>query len=240
MTQTYPEECVQSLYDSWWLEDREKPAPCRGRLIKAYIPHVDQVPMALVPRGRTDDARQHQLADCDIIALDYSAVMRPEGLPVAGIPCHPREARGVYRVKQRPALIVAMPGDEIPRNIVPGKPRQQTLPTFLVAPYYGADEGTGKRAGFSQEFIIRVKHLEYSRFFWDKLPLSGANESILRIDHIQPLGSNYKAFEITAFRLHEDAFCFLDELIQWHLTGILSETEGSLLSGLRQDLMSLS
>lgn len=237
MIPIYPEDCVQSLYDSWWQQDTEKAPICRGRLLKAYVPHVDQVPMALVPRDRTEDVRQHQLADCDIVPLDYSSVMRPSGLPVAGIPCVPKEARGVYRVKKRPVLVLALPGDEVPKGLVLGKPRHQTLPTYIVAPYYGADEGTGSRAGFPEAFLDRVRRLEYSRFFWDKLPLSGANESILRIDHIQPLGSNYKAWEMTSFRLDQDALLFLEEMLQWHLTGELIETDTSLLPGLRRDLM---
>lgn len=193
MIPTYPEVCVQSLLDPWWHEDSDNISPCRGRLIKAYIPHVDQVPMALVPRDRTQAVRQHQLADCDIVELDYNAVMRPNGLPVAGIPCFPKEARGVYRVKKRPALILALPGDEVPKGLLMGKPRHQTLPTFIIAPYYGGDENTGTRAGFSEAFLERVRRLEYLRFFWDKLPITGSEGSVLRIDHIQPLGSNYKA-----------------------------------------------
>lgn len=237
MIQTYHEECIQAYYKSWWLEDSDKPLPCRGRLIRAFIPHVDQVPMALVPRDRTDNVRQHQLADCDIMPLDYNSVMRPEGLPVAGIPCFPKEARGVYRVKKRPALILAMPGEEIPKSLILGKPRHQTLPTFIIAPYYGADESTGSRAGFSSAFLDRVRRLEYSRFFWDKLPILGVDESILRIDHMQPLGTNYKAWENTSFRLSDDALSFMEEIVQWHMTGEFIETEESLLPSMRRDMM---
>jgi len=237
MIPNYPELCIQAGCPAWWLEDAGKPQPCRGRLVKAYLPHVSQVPMALVPRGRAEDDRQHQLADCEIVPLDHKAVMEPDGLPVAGIPCPPREARGVYLVKKRPAVILAMPGEELPKGLVLGKPRGQTLPTFIVAPYYGADENTGTRAGYSDAFLDRVRKLEYPRFFWEKLPLSGSTVSVLRVDHIQPLGSNHTSWELTPYRLSEEAMVILNEQIQWHFTGELGDPENSVLAGLIEYLV---
>ena len=54
----FPDDCIQSIIGStnWWTKNNEKKL-CRGALIIAFAPHVDQVPYALEPVGRTDGSR---------------------------------------------------------------------------------------------------------------------------------------------------------------------------------------
>lgn len=222
MTRTFPDDSVQGILGEWWTAENG-PDIRRGRLVKAFVPHVDQMPYLLVPVGRTEEDRQHTLADCEIKPLSVKGSLKRARLPVAGLPCYQGEVRAIYRAKKRPLLILAEPGQEIPRDLMTGKPTYMTAPAFLGAPYYGVDEGTGARAGFPPEFVSRVRHCEYNQFFWDHLPTGGANESLLRIEHLQPIGGHYMSLEAQPWRLTDDALAIMDEWLAWHLTGNVPE-----------------
>ena len=50
------EEGIESLTPgSWWVEGATHPLR-RGQLVKAFVPHVDLVPYAVVPEGRAGDS----------------------------------------------------------------------------------------------------------------------------------------------------------------------------------------
>jgi hypothetical protein len=101
-----------------------------------------------------------------------------------------------------------------------GLPRISTSPTLLVAPYYGADQD-GSRAGYNPKFAERVRHAIYPQFMLDRLPLDrGPTESLLRLDHIQPVGMHYYSFEHSGYELSEEAVeSILDDWIMWVLLG---------------------
>lgn len=225
MILTFPDDSVQGVLGQWWTAE-ESPTIRRGRLVKAFVPHVDQLPYLLVPVGRTE-AREHTLAECEIKPLNVKGPQERARLPVAGLPCYQGEVRSVYRAKKRPLLILADPGQEIPRDLMAGKPKTLTAPTILGAPYYGVDEGTGTRAGYPPEFVKRVRHCEYNQFFWDKLPIGGSNESLLRVEHLQPVGFHYMSLEAQPWRLTDDTLAIMDDWLIWHLTGYLP-SDGSL------------
>jgi hypothetical protein len=63
----YPDNAIQSMIDAWWVED-PSPSLCRGRLIKAFLPHVDQIPKQLIATGRSS-ATDHTQADYEIAPL---------------------------------------------------------------------------------------------------------------------------------------------------------------------------
>ncbi|KAB1440341.1 hypothetical protein [Pseudodesulfovibrio senegalensis] len=215
MTQICPEDCMHSHVDPWWVEaDSNVPEP--GRLLWVYVPHVGQEPMALVPTGRADDARQHALADCKIMPANHEEVFQRSKLPVAGLPCYDREMLSVYRAKRRPALVLAAPHVPLDREEFKGKPSYMTAATYMIAPYYGVEEGTGKRAGYPATFMERVRHGEYPQFFWDSLPVGNEDESILRLDQIYPLSTMFRAFELTDFKLSEAALAVIQEWMEWH------------------------
>ncbi len=231
----YPDDCFQYLCDPWWLKSNECPLS-RGRLIWAFVPHVDQVPCALSPIGRTD-SREHQLADCEITPLSIDTHIKKSTLPVAGLTCYDGELRTVYRAKKRPMLLIALAGHEIPKSLTRGKPKYQTSATHLAIPYYGGNTD-GKRAGFNPEFLKKIRHCSYPQFSWDMLPIDGAEESVLRIDHIQPISTHYKSFEPTEYILSDDALMFMDEWIAWHLSGQFPDDD-SLFGFTRLELSSL-
>lgn len=88
----------------------------------------------------------------------------------------------------------------------------------------GIHERTGKRAGFNPEFVRRVRRGIYPQFMWDTLPVGGSTaESILRLDHVQPIGRHHDSIEFTPYRLSEDALSILDEWLRWLIKGDFEE-----------------
>lgn len=97
----YPIDCIQSLIDPWWVA-ADKSTLVRGQLIKAFVPHVDQEPMALRPVGRKE-ATCHDLADCTITRVSIKDPYKhDDALPVAGLTCFSGECRMVLRAKNGP------------------------------------------------------------------------------------------------------------------------------------------
>lgn len=216
MTPMYPEDSIQYIIGAWWTGENSSELK-RGRLIRAFLPHVDQVPKQLIAVGRSDPT-DHTRADYRIAPLGTHQPKRP-GLPVAALPAFDNEVNVVYRAKKRPALVVCEGGGSIDKSLILGKPKWQTAPTILVAPYYGVNEG-GTRAGFNPEFIKRVRRCEYPQFMWDSLPIGGGTtESLLRLSHIQPIGHHHDSIELTNYCLTEPALEILDEWLTWLIRG---------------------
>lgn len=180
MILTYPKDCVQTLIgaNSWWVKN-ESQALGRGSLLLGYVPHVDQIPTRVTVIGRADPTC-HDRADVQFSPFSVADPPPRPSLPVAALPAYPGEALLLYRAKKRPLLVIAENGPEVDRKLIAGKPRWQTAPTLLVAPFYGRGEGTGTRSGFTDAFVERVQKCEYPQFFWEKLPPTGSGESILR------------------------------------------------------------
>lgn len=81
----------------------------------------------------------------------------------------------------------------------------------------------------------RIRRCEYPQYFWDRLPLAGAAESILRLDHIQPIARHHNAYEWTQYRLSDDALSVFDEWLVWLFRdelpadGVLADVRAELL-----------
>lgn len=140
----------------------------------------------------------------------------------------------VLRAKKRPVLVLSTGGADVPKALRIGAARYQTNATIIAAPYYGADPG-GSTGGWKPEFVARIRRCEYPQYMWDSLPLQGRNESILRLDHMQPVGRHGESYEITEFVLHEDALALVDEYLLWFLLGDL--LRGGLLNEFRSALL---
>lgn len=213
MILNYPEICQQALIDSWWEEykgNEYKP----GRLVKAYLPHADQVPYTLVPIGRTDDPTDHETGRVEIKAFTIGDPVKKNNLPVAALPLYENEKFCVYRTKKRPAIIISKGGPHIDSELTKDLPKSKTIPAILVAPSYGAD------SGFKDEFIERVRRCEYPQFIWDLLPVGGkVKGSIIRLDHIQPVVRNTRNIELLPFCLSEKAMVFVMEWVDWLISG---------------------
>jgi hypothetical protein len=231
----YPESSLQSFVDKWW-EQTETTELRRGRLIRAFLPHVDQIPYALVVQGRAE-ATDHTKANYRIEPLRIRTPPSAPRLPVAGLPNLPGEARVALRAKKRPALILSMGGSGVPPDLRGGSSANwMTAPTLLVAPYYGA-EANQKRAGWKPRLVDRIRHCEFPQYLWDKLPIDGAEFSILRFDHLQPIGHHHETWEVTNYCLSQDALSLVDEWLRWLITGGMDPQ--ALLMDVREGLLKL-
>ena len=232
----YPDDSVQSLTHEWWMADPSG-TPMRGRLLWTFVPYPDMKPHRLIPEGRGEDARQHVRANFRIEPFRIGDPPPPAGtLPVAALPLRDGEVYYVQRGKIRPAVVISSGGADIPREIRQGDQRWQSARTLLVAPFYGADPG-GTRGGWPAPFVERIRRAEYPQYVWDKLPIGSVTESILRLDHIFPIGSDPAAYRLENFRLGDEALAFLDEWVEWLVTGTLPGD--SLLASIREGLGNL-
>ena len=216
----------------WWTFDKTKDYR-RGRLVRAFLPHVDQIPNQLIPIGRRDPT-DHQSAYYEITPLRVSQSKMAAKIPVAALPEFPGEVKVVYRAKKRPAIILSEGGPDIPKHLIRGSPKWQTNPVVLVAPYYGVDRGKG-RAGFNEKFVEKIRRCRYPNFMWDILPVTGAEESILRLDHIQPIGKHHDSLDLTDYCLSQDAIDLIDEWLNWLIFNYLPEN--SILYDIRESLV---
>jgi hypothetical protein len=218
----YPDDCVQSIIQpaDWWVRNEDR-GLCRGALIFAFVPHVDQVPYTMEPVGRTQ-ADQHDSANLRVTPLTIRQPRRGTDLPVAAMPLNAGELWTAYRAKKRPCLVIGSQSPVVHRALIRGMAKHATAPTVLAAPYYGIDRD-GKRAGYKPAFVERVRHCEYPQFLWDCLPISGPKESLLRLDHLQPIGTHHNSYELSEFRLSDQAMEVVDELAQWLIMGGVEE-----------------
>lgn len=231
----YPDDVIQSYVSSWWINDESHDYQ-RGRLLRAFVPHIDLLPMTLIAEGR-EEPTDHKRAKYQLEPLRISQPPKDPKLPVAALPRYKGEVRTVYRAKRRPVLVVSSGGHQISKELRRGTLKWQTAPTLLVAPYYGADR-VGYRAGWPKELVERIRRCEYPQYMWDQLPIPGeTKESILRLDHIQPIGRHHDSLEWTPHCLSKEAMEILEEWITWILTGQLPE-KGVLLD-VREEFLKL-
>lgn len=230
----FPTDSVQSFFDPWWVADSSGKI-CRGRLIKAFISHIDLAPHVLTVQGR-GSATDHKTA---LVTVEpFNARSRPQQpkLPVAALPLHTGEHYFIYRGKVRPALVLAVESDNIDKQLVPATVRWQTAKTIVVAPYYGADQD-GTRGGWDPTFVQRIRRATYPQYMYDRLPLPGPHESIMRLDQMQALGSSRPSLSISDWKLSDEAMSVVDEWVTWHMQRKLAE-DGELLAAVKalQDL----
>ncbi len=231
MNQSFPEDCPQTLVDPWWINDAQRPL-VRGSLIWAYLPHADQEPRVMALTGRDDDPTDHRMAKYKIEPLQIGAPPPAPGLPVAALPTYTGEVFLVQRAKKRPALVLGKGGVGISERA--GGPAWQTAPMMLVAPYYGVLQSV-KRAGWNPLLVERIRRCAYPQYIWDKLPSGSAtSESILRLDCAQPLALQRAAFEVTRYRLSEEAVQLVTEWYSWLVSGEIPV--GGLLEWIRDGL----
>jgi hypothetical protein len=153
---------------------------------------------------------------------------------VAPLPQFPGETSAVYRTKKRPALIVHAGCSEIPSDLRKNKPKSHTDPCILVAPFFTADPG-GVRAGYTPAFVERVRRCEYQQFFWDTLPGSkSGSDSIMRLDHTQPVGRDHSVVEVTNYKLSDLALEIMEQYLNWFFNDQLPAD--SVLYGFKVDI----
>ncbi len=225
---------VRDLINSSWWEtcDRGEPV-AKGRLVWAFVPHVDQIPYALIPEERSS-ATEHKTAKVTIAQCRITERVQPNQLPVAALPQRDGERWIVQRAKIRPCIVVADGGGQVVKAERGGS-KWQTAPTLLVAPAYGA-EITPTRAGWNEKLVRRIGNAEYPQYMLDELPLKGAGQSVVRLDHIQPIGNHHQTHDATEYKLSAEATKLLDEWVNWYRSGALDSS--SALYTIREQLMS--
>ena len=146
----------------WWTINKNKEL-CRGRLLMAFVPHTDQIPNVLIPESR-GEATVHDRINYRIEDFSVANPPRKPKLPITAVHDFPGEKRFVYRAKKRPVVVISLGGPEVPKSLRPGtKPKWQTAPTMLVAPYYGS-EMTNLRAGWHGALVERIQRCEYPQY----------------------------------------------------------------------------
>ena len=221
----YPDDCIQSIIPNsteWWISNEGRKL-CRGALVLAFIPHIDQIPYSFEPIGR-NNADEHGEARVKVTPLKVDQPLKQTKLPVAAMPLYKGEVWAAYRAKVRPCLVLgSTDSPTVDKKLTQGMPKYMTTPTLLVAPHYGADKD-GTRSGYNPEFVERIRHCEYPQFVWNPLPIAGGpKESILRLDQVQPIGMHYNSYRVLDLRLSDDALAVVDELIQWVISGGVPE-----------------
>lgn len=223
---------VQDYAEPWWVKCAAHPL-CRGQLVRAFVPHVDLVPNTLVPEGRTNPT-SHDQARYKIQTLRVGDLHEKPTLPVAALPSREGEVFTVHRAKVRPCIVVSIGGPEVPKELRPSSsPRWQSSPTALIAPLYGT-ERNDQRAGWHPPLLDRIRRCEYPQFMLDTIP--GAKcESVVRFDHMQPVGRHHDSYQPSEHRLSDDALLLVDEWLTWLKTGVLGEE--TVLADIRTGLM---
>lgn len=224
---------LQDLVEPWWEECDEHPVK-RGQLVHAFVPHVGLTPYVLDAEARSE-ATSHDRALFTVRPLRIKDRRSRPQLPVAALPQHPGEVWSAYRAKVRPCLVLSVGGEEVPQALRPqSSPRWQSAPTTLVAPYYGAGK-TGERAGWHPAFLDRIRACEYPQFLMDTLPIPPASlDSVLRLDHIQPIGRHHDSYVPLKYALSEDAMDVIDEWLEWLMRGTLCQD--AVLADIRAEL----
>lgn len=223
----YPEDSLQNVFnvENWWEKTDQNELEV-GSLIQSYLPFVSLEPYVFIPCSR-QNAEDHQTAKVSVQALNVN--VRRDALPVAGMPVHQGEVWSAFRAKFRPCIVLAAQSNNVESNLTKGKASRSTAPTYLIAPFYGSSVKGGKRAGYSEAFIERVRHCEYPQFHWDYLPHIGGEESILRLDHLTPIGTSYKSYKNLNYKLCKQGVDLLRELLAWHIDGNI-KSDGDLAS----------
>lgn len=230
-----PEDSVQSFAEPWWEETGSNVLE-RGRLVKTLVPFAEQTPYTLNPDSRSEDPSDHSRARITIEPYRIGMGKKPKTLPVPALPEWKGQRFIVSRGKIRPVVVVSTAGPDLPKELRSGLASYQTAPSMLVAPYYGADQD-GTRGGYPPELRERFRHAEYPRFMWESLPLADVKESVLRVDHIFPMGTDPAGYELTRYRLSKDALIILDEWLTWLMSGNATPPADSLLADIRNALM---
>lgn len=219
MIRNYPEKTIQYYFDPWWEKDNNNEV-CRGSLIKTFLPHVDQITQQFILKGRTE-ATKHNEANFHIKPFNIRQRRDKATLPVAAFPLYDGEIYTIHRSKSRYAIVLSCGGIKVSEELRIKHPKWQTAHKLIVAPYYGV-KNTNKRAGFSNMLVNRIKEAWYPQFFWDKLPTSNTNnESIMKLNHLQPAGEHYQTYEKTGFKLSKQALNIIDIWLDWFLNGAL-------------------
>lgn len=232
----WPDLCLQNVVPGEWWERTTSTELQPGHLVHVILPHVDLVPYRLW----VDERYASRVHDKFEGRIEQTSVREARGsrtLPVAGLPEQVGETYTVHRSKRRPALVVAGPGTVLGGDLTRGKHGWQTARTLLVAPFYGVEAKAEKRLGWHEPLVNRIMTVEYPQYHWDVLPTGDEPKgSILRLDHLQPVGAHQRSYEPSGWRLSVRAIEVLAWQFDWLRAGT-PEPPSAALRELRDVLM---
>ncbi len=136
----FPEKSIQSLTggDQWWTHDA-KPCLKRGSLVWTLVPFHTGMHYRLVVERKPEEPQEHGAAK--LLKVEQYTLTSPDvdqALPINALPKAKDGHYTLREVKKRPALVLALPGQEIPKALTQGKAASRTAPCIVVAPYYTA------------------------------------------------------------------------------------------------------
>lgn len=212
---------IQDLVEPWW-EETENRELETGRLAWTFVPYPEVQTKGLVLEGRSDP-HDHTKARFRVEPLSAGRLPKsPNKLPVAALTKRKGESYVAQRGKRRPVLVLSLGGEEVSKSVSKGGPGYLRKTCVLVLPYYGADKD-GKRAGFNEEFLRRIRSIEYPQYMIDSIPISGSKISVLRFDHVLAVGRESSNFELTNYRICQDAIEVIFDWFKWLVEGVLPE-----------------
>ncbi len=112
-----------------------------------------------------------------------------------------------------------------------GGARYHTNRTLLVAPYYGVEK-------WRPELVEKIKRCAYPQVLWDSLPIHQGRDSILRLDHVQPIGFHSESYDPTPYALSPEAVAMIEEQSAWLRSG-KAPPASSIIADIREALLDL-
>lgn len=215
----FPEDSIQSIAGTgdWWERDDSKEL-VRGKLVWAHVQFFDEIPLQLLPIRDDDHTHKTAVVKAEPLRANQRR-QQYEALPVAALPRRDgADGFVVNRAKRRPCLILggAEPTQVLQRDSK-GQPNWSIAPFAIAVPYYSVAQAG--RAGYAPRLVELIRHARYRQFFYDRLPLGGSDESILRFDQAFPLSHNAQSHADAGYRLSQSALALVDEWLDWFITG---------------------
>ncbi len=202
----------------------------RGSVVWAHLPTVsvldEPYTMEALEHGDPEDHSKAAYA----IARHRTEDPDTQARSVAAMPPRPDEAHCVYRARYRPALVLAGPGRAPDESLQAGGASWQHAQSLIVAPYYGVGRA-GFPGGWDPRLIDAVQACEFPQYMWESLPFADEDTpcSILRFDHLLPLGARGPSIQNSEWALSDEALDLVDMWLGWFLSGEQTpEADGTL------------
>lgn len=208
----YPDDSIQSMVAPWWVAERGD-LLSRGRLVYTYAQHAEPHPFLLTAEAKKEPSDPSRVR-LRLEPFQTDDAPRAPSPPTPALPFEAGEAWSVRRVRRRPCLVLGVSGPAVHRPARTAVREAHGSPALLVAPYYDA-------AGLDAGFVARVRRAEYPHCVWDRLPMEGEREVILRLDLMQPMGRDPLGFDWTEHALSAGALAVLDAWVGWSVMGVL-------------------
>lgn len=206
---------VQNLVGNWWVRT-EQTKPEVGLIVKACLPYVEQIPHIIEVNGRSS-ATEHYTANFKKLHLNISNPPRQPTFPTAPWLYRGDEISLAIKSKIRPAIIIGISDKLNVSNCdFRANSKRHKNSYLLVAPYYTMREGNELKV--PQILINRIRLCMYRHLMWAALPFAHADhESMLRLDHAQPIGNHHNCFKSYGYKVSPEAMPYFIGYLHWFI-----------------------